>query len=426
MFALHAVWSPLGRLWLWAEDPEAERLAEHDGDAPVAHPFCGGVDRIGEWLTENGLQAEQDSFALLLASTSVGPSSSAALRVDAAAPPSDRLLPWSIEGWMVEAADLYFFLQLVDAGVPEDFVIADDLRALCTIGRWAESLVDRGQVRPGLAPVDGAWTATWSPRVAEPDDAACRQALIEGLPPVLRACGALRVGEGAWDGAQVMARDEVVDAVAWAVVDAIARSRTEGAVAALPKGRKAKVSAGAAWLAALTAFDGALDPRVKDAELLDAALSGWGHPPQVDAGGAHTARLHEPAPPPLHVDEPAPGQLVDAGEAHALLLHDAEPTLPWVDDPAPVDAGDEVTSPVPQVGEVEQPEPNATEPVRAAQTSGEPALGDALRGFWSGVTPEVPQGEPPAPWEAGPLVVDGVDLSGAALALVAQAAAGEG
>ena len=301
MLALHASWTPAGRLALWVEDPERFAFcpSDEDHDLPRPHPFAAPTEALTSWLADRDIEAEDDDLSLLLPTSPTGPSPSPFvwLDVDALPAPPDRLRPWSVLTSMVPASQAHRALSLLH-DPPPDMVVADDLSALQAIHNLAQAIVDHGSFAPDLTRGPDGWEARWVPRPTAPEHLVTRRALIDHLPPILRASGALRVGATAWEDALVPDRAEVVDNVLRALVDGLARTRV------IPR---------------------PLNPRVRKPEPIPALLAALTGPEPLVHPTADVASLH----PALQAWAPSTPTTDTVRTAFRISAPD-EADLPWV------------------------------------------------------------------------------------------------
>ena len=168
-------------------------------------------------------------------------------------------------------------------------VAGGSLPYLAALARFADGLVVRGRVLPGLVAEDGGYAARWRP-VLDGADAQRARDLAAAMPPSCRAAGPEPPGSllaAALDG----------------LTDAAARTRLPGSLLGARRGRTpARVPWPERFVVALTTTDARLEaitPQDEtEAAALAAELQAWLDGAQIPAGPVRTCfRLAEPADP---------------------------------------------------------------------------------------------------------------------------------
>ncbi|TCO48870.1 DEAD/DEAH box helicase [Actinocrispum wychmicini] len=238
MLVVHSVWSSDGRVRVWAEDATLPATVGGSGRPPKRprpHPFSASTVTLRK-IVSAGAEGE---LGLLLPSSARGPFAAPELvRPEAGKVTAPRLLPWTVSTMDLTPAEA---VPALADGVAE--TVGGSWRWLAAVARFGTSLVDRGQVLPGLVGAE----ARWMPQVvgADADHSA---ALLRAMPAVVRA----ELPEG-------RAKAEVYDEVLLALTDAVARGRVGP-------------YDGGGWLRALTVEDAHVDG---DLTALEGALRAW-------------------------------------------------------------------------------------------------------------------------------------------------------
>ncbi len=204
MFVVHAVWSA-GEVGVWAEDATLPATTELPSRARKArpHPFAASPVTLRK-LFDIGAEGEID---VVLPSRGGGPVAAPELvRAEPGRAGAARLMPWTVSTVDLTPAEAVRVLAETPVETP-----GGSWRWLAAVAGFAESLVGRGQVLPGL---DGD-RAVWVPQLVGADGDHAR-ALLKAMPAVIRA--------EAPDG---RAKNEVLDEVLTALTDAVVRSRLE-------------------------------------------------------------------------------------------------------------------------------------------------------------------------------------------------------
>ncbi|HEX4252336.1 MAG TPA: DEAD/DEAH box helicase [Pseudonocardia sp.] len=375
MLAVHSLWSRGRGLLLWAEDSDrpvpSPSLAQRSARP---HPFALPADQLA------ALHPGKPGMAtLLLPSLRRAPVDSPEL-VRAAPRRMPRsgpvLTAWSVPVVTVDPAELADLVDEVRYGTSVTY-----LRALA---EFAAELARRGRVLPGLRPAGGSSAgpgdrredgpgrvrAVWRPVLTGPD-AAIRHALVEAMPPVVRAEQAGPPGLAVLTGSAGQDPSELVDDALGTLVDAAVRDRLDRALPVAPR-RGATPSGTEAWLAALVSGDGCFEAEPAEVTELGRALKPWANVVDGPSGPAQvTFRLTETRP----LDDPADPDLSLPGTVWLLefLLRSAE-------DPSLLVPAEQVwTAPAGLRRWIEQPqEVLLAELARASVLY--PELADALRG----------------------------------------------
>ncbi|MEN3359191.1 MAG: hypothetical protein V7637_3173 [Mycobacteriales bacterium] len=261
MLLLHAFWSTLSGVGIWAED--SDRAVKSPSQAlrsARAHPFAAPAGEVA------GVHAgKPDTAVVLLPSVRSAPLDSSELpRVTPRPAPRTgvALLPWTVPVvWLDAAAALAVFEEPV-GGVR----YAASVGYLARLAAFARDLVERGRLLPELEWDEHGPVACWRPVLTGPDVVAV--SLLEAaMPPVCRA-----------EQHQPDGHELVLSAVgAW--VDAAARAvlSARGDLVPARRGRRPRrLPAAEAWLSALTAPDGRFEADPDDAAALGRALRPWG------------------------------------------------------------------------------------------------------------------------------------------------------
>ncbi|MEV4312426.1 DEAD/DEAH box helicase [Actinocrispum sp. NPDC049592] len=204
MFVVHAVWSA-GGVGVWAEDATLPATTELPSRARKArpHPFAASTVTLRK-LVDTGVEGEVD---VVLPSRGGGPVAAPELvRAEPGRAGAARLMPWTVSTVDLTPAEAVRVL----AETPVE-TAGGSWRWLAAVANFAESLVGRGQVLPGL---DGD-RAVWVPQLVGADGDHAR-ALLKAMPAVVRA-----------EAPEGRAKNEVFDEVLKALTDAVVRSRVE-------------------------------------------------------------------------------------------------------------------------------------------------------------------------------------------------------
>jgi SNF2 family DNA or RNA helicase len=296
VLAVHSLWSRGRGLLLWAED--SDRPAASPSTALRSarpHPFALPADQLA------ALHPGKPGMAtLLLPSVRRAPVDSPELT--RAAPrrmprTGPVLTAWSVPVVTVDPAELTDLVDEVRYGASVTF-----LRALA---EFAAELARRGRVVPGLRPADGKpdsrVRAVWRPVLTGPD-AAIRHALVEAMPPVVRAEQAGEPGLAVLTGSAGQDPAELVDDALGALVDAAVRDRLGRALPTVTPRRAARQTGTEAFLAALVSGDGCFEAEPAEVTALGGALKPWANVVDGPSGPAQvTFRLTETRP----LDDPA-------------------------------------------------------------------------------------------------------------------------
>ena len=321
VLAVHSLWSRGRGLLLWAEDSDrpvpSPSLAQRSARP---HPFALPADQLA------ALHPGKPGMAtLLLPSLRRAPVDSPEL-VRAAPRRMPRsgpvLTAWSVPVVAVDPAELADLVDEVRYGASVTY-----LRALA---EFAAELARRCRVVPGLRPAgsssvggepDGV-RAVWRPVLTGPD-AAIRRALVEAMPPVVRAEQAGPPGLAVLTGSAGQDPAELVDDALGTLVDAAVRDRLGRELPSVAPRRGAPPSGTEAWLAALVSGDGRFEAEPAEVTALGRALRPWANVVDGPSGPAQvTFRLTETRPP----DDPADPDLTlpDTMWLLEFLLRSAE------------------------------------------------------------------------------------------------------
>ncbi|RSM79486.1 ATP-dependent helicase [Kibdelosporangium aridum] len=226
MLVVHAAWSSTGGVCVWAEDATVPVSAVRPGKKPKKHPFGASVEALRK-IFDTG---SEFSFTTLLPSSSTGPVAAPELVRPAADNTKQvKLAPWTVNALALTAEEALRVLP----DPPE--TPSGSWRWMAAVAKFSESLVDRGQVLPGL--VDGH--ARWIPQLIG-EDADHTRALHQAMPPLVRAEHAVLPGD-------------LVPVVLTALADATARDRLDE----IPLGENP--TAVERWMRALTTPDARVD-----------------------------------------------------------------------------------------------------------------------------------------------------------------------
>ncbi|WP_084424326.1 DEAD/DEAH box helicase [Kibdelosporangium aridum] len=226
MLVVHAAWSSTGGVCVWAEDATVPVSAVRPGKKPKKHPFGASAETLRK-IFDLG---SEFSFTTLLPSSSIGPVAAPELvRPAAETNKKVKLAPWTVNALALTPDEA---LQVLP-DPPE--IPSGSWRWMAAVARFAVSLVDRGQVLPGL--VDGH--ARWIPQLIGEDEDHTR-ALDRAMPGVVRAEMAALPGY-------------LVPVMVTAFADATARGRVDE----IPPGQNP--TAVERWMRALTTPDARVD-----------------------------------------------------------------------------------------------------------------------------------------------------------------------
>ena len=335
MLVLHAFWAPGLGPGLWAEGSDLVVTSPSQSVRQVRpHPFAAPAESLV--ALADGTPA---TAALLLPSLRRSPLDSPELVRTAGRPlgrSAPSLLPWSVPAVLLEPGGVGDSLSaLVDAPDPDgddapslaDLRPAASVRYLLDVARWAEDVVDRGRVLPGLdRDADGEPRARWRP-VLSGGDAVAWHSLVGAMPPAFRAT-------------ELAARPDLLASEALTtIVDARVRRRLPDSFLPGRRGRRpARTPIAEAWLDALTGADGRLQATAEEIAELAERLQPWDHVGIEEAGPASLVlRLNDPPAPELDPDA-APDD--PRWRLEFLLRSRADPSLlidaarVWADDGA--------------------------------------------------------------------------------------------
>nr|CEL20726.1 Helicase, SNF2/RAD54 family [Kibdelosporangium sp. MJ126-NF4]CTQ89639.1 Helicase, SNF2/RAD54 family [Kibdelosporangium sp. MJ126-NF4] len=220
---------------------------------PKKHPFGASVETLRK-VFDTG---DECTFTLRLPSSGTGPAAAPELvRPTADNPRKLRLAPWTVNALALTPGEA---VRLFDREPPE--IPSGSWRWMAAVVRFAEALVDRGQVLPGLV----AGHARWIPQLigAEAEHAT---ALNKAMPAVVRA-------------EQAVLPDELVPVVLTAFTDATVRELLDE----IPAVQNPTVSD--RWVRALTTQDALVDGDLGD---LGEKLRAWHRSAAPPAGPLRT------------------------------------------------------------------------------------------------------------------------------------------
>jgi hypothetical protein len=256
MLVVHAAWSSGGRVCVWAEDATLPATTGKSGRVPKAprpHPFSASAVTLRKIFAEG----TESSLSLLLPSAAAGPFAAPELvRPAAEKPAKPRLLPWTVSTVEFGPAEA---VGVLAADLAE--TASGSWRWMAAVARFASSLVDRGQLLPGLVAGD----ARWIPQLVG-DDAEHARALLKAMPAVVRA-----------EFPSGHVPHDVFDPVLHALTDAVARGRLAPV--------KAGKSVAERWVRALTTEDATVSGDLGD---LEHALRAWHESAAPPAGPLRT------------------------------------------------------------------------------------------------------------------------------------------
>ncbi|MFC7546170.1 DEAD/DEAH box helicase [Plantactinospora sp. GCM10030261] len=331
MRVVHGVWRPGGRLMLWGEDSTLPATPPRRPGRPPRerpHPYACGHQTLVDQLGDLAAKAVTGSAALTLPTRAGAPVDSPELVRDEP-PDTGRAAPtlarWRVPTLDYDADQALAVLAASAAGMaggppgaagapgstsgPALASQGGTLRHLAELAGFAEELVRRGRVLPGLIIEPDTARAAWRP-VLTGADAAWARHLAAALPPAARAA----------DPDTPLAA-LVADALD-TLTDAAARAALEG-VRLVPAGRSGGQDATVhAWLRALTGDQRTVRAGAAPLAALARELDDW----QRDAAGSPIRacfRLVEPA-------EDAPDDL-EAPAEDASTEQGAEPAGPDAD-----------------------------------------------------------------------------------------------
>ncbi|HTZ07730.1 MAG TPA: DEAD/DEAH box helicase, partial [Acidimicrobiales bacterium] len=188
--------------------------------------------------------------------------------------------PWRAPGIGLEPARAATVVLGLTAAQPSDvgaepagIALAPDLRFAARSAAMALELATRGRILPALEHAEEGWRARWRPLV-DGRDRGRVEALLWAMPGSF-LCGGDRPG----DPAPAPGAAEGLRTWMWSVTDALARRYAAGGLdPAVPTGRRGgdgHPGPASAWLAALSAPDGAVPGDDGDLEALAHALEAW-------------------------------------------------------------------------------------------------------------------------------------------------------
>jgi SNF2 family DNA or RNA helicase len=255
MLVVHAVWSSGGRVCVWAEDATLPATGGSSRAKVRPHPFGASAVTLRK-LFDVGAEA---SMTLLLPSRGSGPFAAPEL-VRASA---GKAVAPKLSRWVVTTVDFTPAEAVRVLAEPPAETVSGSWRWMAAVARFSTSLVERGQVLPGLAED----RAVWVPQLVG-DDADHARALVRAMPAVVRA--------QAPDG---LVKGEVFESVLQALTDAVVRGRVTPV--------KARKSAGVVerWVRALTVEDSRVSGDLGE---LAAALAEWHSSAAPPAGPLRT------------------------------------------------------------------------------------------------------------------------------------------
>lgn len=333
MLVLHAFWAPGVGPGIWAED--SDRVVTSPSEAvrqARPHPFAAPAAPLAALVP-----GEPSTAFLLLPSLRRSPLDSPEM-VRTVPRPIGRLaaslLPWSVPVLLLEPGLVGSGLSFI-AGAPEpeeeattpDLRAAASVRYLLEVAHWAEDVVARGRVLPGLDhDADGGAHARWRPVLAGAD-AVAWHSLAGTMPPAFRATE------------QALRPDRLAAEALTTIVDALVRRRLPDSFLPRRRGRRpARPPIVDVWLDALTGADGRLQGDLAEINELAERLRPWDHAGIEAPGPAGLVlRLTDPPEPVTEAEADA-----DEGEPHwrleFLLRSRADPSLlidaagVWADD----------------------------------------------------------------------------------------------
>jgi SNF2-related domain/SNF2 Helicase protein/Helicase conserved C-terminal domain len=283
----HALWTAGDRLAVWAE-----------GAVPASPPFAGTPTTIKLLLPTSGGRRRPSPELF-------EPSPSGEV----------VLAPWAVECFTYDPDEAYALLtDLPDQGL----VLGASLRHLVAVTAFAREVSARGRVVPTIA----GSRAVWRP-VLTGEDRRWAQLLVQALPPSAYA--------DASSVDQMRAPEAVLAAALDALVDAAVRVKIGRAGRA-----KRPKDAAAAWRAALSGADRAIEATPPDVQRLSREVANW----QRDAAAGPIRalfRLVEPTRPAIDVSEAAAVVDVVSDESWRVEL-----ALQSADEPSLVVAADQI------------------------------------------------------------------------------------
>jgi non-specific serine/threonine protein kinase len=280
MLVVHALWSPAGRMVLWAEDSGRPGQPPRRRGRPPRrppHPYAAATDQLAAALGPLAAKATTATLGLRLPTAEApggGPAASPELvREELIAPGPLVTREWQVPALEYDVDDA---LAAVGELATADVAVGAAGRHLLELVRFARDLVTRGRLLPTVD-ADGP-TAWWRP-VLTGADAAWAQALCLALPPA----GLAHLDDPDYRPATLVA----------SALDALADAAARAALAGQPLVRDRRRGADRAWLRALTGRQRHFSAGPAAVATLAEELAGW----QRDAvGGAVRAcfRLAEP------------------------------------------------------------------------------------------------------------------------------------
>ncbi len=333
MLVLHAFWVPGLGPGLWAEDSDLAVTSPSEALRQARpHPFAAPAQSLASLADGTPFTA-----ALLLPSLRRSPLDSpemvriAPRTVGRNAP---SLLPWSVPAVLLEPVRVVDTVSVFTdrddldqdaAGSLADLRPAASVRYLVDVARWAEDVVARGRLLPGLTrDADGDARARWRP-VLTGADAVAWHGLVGAMPPAFRAT-------------EPAGRpDRLATEALTTIVDALARGRLPSSFLPSRRGKRPqRVPIAEAWLDALAGDDGRLPAEPEEIADLAERLRAWDQVGIEDAGPAGLVlRLTDPQIPDAEPDtEPRDPrwrlEFLLRSRADPSLLIDAERV--WADD----------------------------------------------------------------------------------------------
>ncbi|MEU0796757.1 DEAD/DEAH box helicase [Amycolatopsis sp. NPDC005961] len=304
---VHALWSPVRGLVLWAEhDRRPAGTASRSAQIALPHPFA--VSSANLTALHPG---KPTSATLLLPSRANRPLASSEMAAGKRRGPTLR--PWSVPALIVDASELDDLDDAASYGASVTY-----LRA---VARLAADLVRRGRVLPTLVRQGDAAEARWRP-VLQGVDFVAFDALVAAMPPVGRA-------EQIAPLTGASPRALVTDAL-HTLVDAAVRDRL--ARADPPVDLRGDRGAAGVWLSALQGGDPRVELPLDELGVVAGAVAKWDEVADTDVVDgracfrlAEVATLRQPAD-----DEDDPDDQTGDGtkwQLRFLLRATADPSL---------------------------------------------------------------------------------------------------
>ena len=291
MLVLHAFWSPGVGAGVWAEDSELAVTSPSQSLRQARpHPFAAPTEVVARLIG-----GPPSTVTLLLPSLRRSPLDSPEMVRITPRPPGRgdvSLLPWTVPALLLEPGVVADALRFFADGVADeddeqpamDLRPAASVRYLAEVARWAEDIVGRGVVLPGLErDADGVAVACWRPLLTGAD-AVAWHTLVGAMPPAFRATE------------QALRADRIATEALTRMTDALVRHRLPGSFLPRRRGRRpARTPVAEVWLDALSGPD----PRVlaEPDEIADLAerLQPWQQAGIEEAGPAGLVlRLTDP------------------------------------------------------------------------------------------------------------------------------------